>query len=279
MSPAAAGPMPSAAGGELRLRVISGLVLAALALGAAWLGGWPAAVGLAIVAGLVFREWAGITVPTADPLLVAALAIASAVPVLIAGAGWPAPAIVLALAVGFAAALLGRHAWLGGGPVYAAALGVSLVLLRAAPDMGLAAALFVLAVVWISDTAAYFTGRALGGPKLWPRVSPKKTWSGAIGGAVGGVAAGIAVTAVAGVSLTWALAAVALALAIVSQAGDLLESAIKRRFAVKDASGLIPGHGGLMDRVDGLTTAAVAAALIGWAHGGADHLATGLLSW
>jgi len=172
-----------------------------------------------------------------------------------------------------------RRAWCAGGLLYAAALLVAPVVLRNDPALGFAAILFVFAVVWFSDIVAYFAGRAIGGPKLMPSVSPKKTWSGAIGGTAGGVIGGVLVARYSGIANLGAAAAVAFVLSLISQAGDLLESAIKRRFNTKDASQLIPGHGGLMDRVDGFVTAALAAALIGIAHGGVHAPARGLMVW
>ena len=139
--------------------------------------------------------------------------------------------------------------------------------------------LFVFAIVWVTDIAAYFTGRAMGGPKLWPAVSPKKTWSGAIGGTLGGIAAGLLVAKIAGLVVAPMMVLVALGLSIVAQAGDLLESAIKRHFGAKDASQLIPGHGGLMDRLDGFLTAAAAAVMVGLLRGGLEGPARGLLVW
>ena len=111
--------------------------------------------------------------------------------------------------------------------------------------------LFLFAIVWATDIAAYFAGRTIGGPKLMPAVSPKKTWSGAIGGALGAVVAGLIVVESAGLGVTPALVILAFMLSAVAQAGDLIESAIKRHFGAKDSSALIPGHGGLMDRLDG----------------------------
>jgi phosphatidate cytidylyltransferase len=138
----------------------------------------------------------------------------------------------------------------------------------------------LFAVVWVTDIAAYFAGRMIGGPKLWPRVSPKKTWSGAVVGTIAAVAAGLAVVAVVAGAQPWpALAAVCLVLSIASQAGDLAESALKRRFGAKDAGKLILGHGGLMDRLDGFIAAAVVAALIGVARGDVSAPAAGLLIW
>jgi phosphatidate cytidylyltransferase len=134
-------------------------------------------------------------------------------------------------------------------------------------------------VIWLTDTTAYFVGRAVGGPKLMPWVSPNKTWSGAIGGTAAGVVGGVVVAAQFGVGGLSAAAAVAFVLSVISQAGDLAESAIKRQFNAKDASQLIPGHGGLMDRLDGFVAAAAAGTLIGIAHGGLDAPARGLMVW
>jgi phosphatidate cytidylyltransferase len=137
----------------------------------------------------------------------------------------------------------------------------------------------VLAVVWATDVAAYAAGKIIGGPKLWPAVSPKKTWAGSIGGLAAALIAGLVVASVAGERPGFAVALVALVLSLACQAGDLFESAVKRRFGVKDASRLIPGHGGLLDRVDGLTFAAPVAALIGILHAGAERIGEGLISW
>jgi phosphatidate cytidylyltransferase len=165
------------------------------------------------------------------------------------------------------------------GLVYAGILLLGPVVLRRDPAVGLAAILFLFAVVWITDIAAYFTGRALGGPKLWPAVSPKKTWSGAIGGVIGAVVAGLAVVKFMGLGIAPMLVIVAAGLSVVSQGGDLLESSIKRHFGAKDASQLIPGHGGLMDRLDGFLTAVLAAVMVGLLRGGLDGPARGLIVW
>src|SRR5207244_9116237 len=129
------------------------------------------------------------------------------------------------------------------------------------------ALIFLFAVVWSTDIAAYFAGRALGGPKLAPSVSPKKTWSGAIAGLAAAIAIAIGVANFGGLAGTLALSAIAVMLSVVAQAGDLFESALKRRFGAKDSGHLIPGHGGLMDRLDGFVAAATLAALIGFARG------------
>ncbi|TIP17063.1 MAG: phosphatidate cytidylyltransferase, partial [Mesorhizobium sp.] len=147
---------------------------------------------------------------------------------------------------------------------YASLSGLSLAYLRGDSHSGLIAILFLFSVVWATDIAAYFVGRAVGGPKLAPSISPGKTQSGALGGAVGGIAAGLVLAIAAGAGNLTMLGLVALALSIVSQIGDLFESWVKRRHGCKDSSNLIPGHGGVMDRVDGLVAAAFALYVIGW---------------
>jgi phosphatidate cytidylyltransferase len=172
-----------------------------------------------------------------------------------------------------------RPLWFGAGMIYAGIFFVSMLLLRSDPGLGLVALIWLFAMIWTTDIAAYFTGRALGGPKLWPEISPNKTWSGAIGGTIGGLVAGAATLVVAGLSLRPIHALVMLAVVIAAQLGDLMESAIKRRFGVKDSSQLIPGHGGLMDRCDSLVAAAALALLFGLARAGTNAPAEGLLLW
>ena len=167
--------------------------------------------------------------------------------------------VVGAAAVGWLAGPAARI-WAGAGALYAGALVVSLGLLRASPTYGLAAILWLFAVVWGADIAAYFAGRLIGGPKLWPSVSPGKTWSGAIVGALAGAALGLLLRG--WTSRIDRLFWLGLATAVVSELGDLFESALKRRFGVKDSSRLIPGHGGLMDRLDAFIAASAFAALV-----------------
>ncbi len=156
-------------------------------------------------------------------------------------------------------------------------LGLGLLILRLTPG-GLPAVLVVLAIVWATDTGAFFAGRAIGGAKLAPLVSPNKTWAGAIGGLIVGVAAGLIVAVLADVPLTAPLVVIAALLSVASQGGDLFESWVKRMFGAKDSGTIIPGHGGLMDRVDGLAIAGGVAAIIGWLHAGAN-VSVGLLQW
>jgi phosphatidate cytidylyltransferase len=163
--------------------------------------------------------------------------------------------------------------------LYAGSLSAGVILLRADPAWGLSAIVLLFAVVWSTDIGAYFGGRLIGGPKLWPRVSPKKTWSGALVGTAAAVLGGLAVASLTGVGRLLPIALICVLLSAGSQLGDLLESAIKRHFGAKDSGHLIPGHGGLMDRLDGFIIAVVIAAAIGCARGGLEAPARGLMIW
>ena len=169
--------------------------------------------------------------------------------------------------------------WAAAGFVYAAAAEIASVLVRLDPVKGFAALMFVLLIVWVTDIGGYFAGRGIGGPKLWPRVSPKKTWAGAIGGFAAEPGRGRRLCR----ASVWARPARyccwPAVLSVVSQLGDLFESAVKRRFGVKDSSQIIPGHGGLLDRLDGFVAAVVLAALFGLLRGGADGVGRGLMVW
>jgi phosphatidate cytidylyltransferase len=265
--------------GDLGLRVAAAAVLGAIALFAAYRGGALAAL-LALAASLaVAVEWLLVTGHRAFSTAAIIAVLLAVISVGVAAFGWLGWAVMLAVLGGAMLGAMERDSWLGAAVPYAAAIGIGLLALRNDPVLGWPALMFLFATVWATDTAAYFAGRIIGGPKLWPAVSPKKTWSGAFGGLAGGIVAAMLVMMAAGISVTPMLVVVAALLSVVSQAGDLLESAVKRQFGVKDASQIIPGHGGVMDRVDGLLTAAAAAALIGWLHGGADAIGQGLLQW
>jgi phosphatidate cytidylyltransferase len=173
----------------------------------------------------------------------------------------------------------GNAAWALAGVLYSGLLFVAPFVLRGDPNYGIAAIFSLFAIVWTTDIAGYFVGRAIGGPKLAPSISPKKTWSGAIAGLIGSmIVMAIGTTFISGTNV-FAVVIVTAVLSAVSQAGDLGESALKRRFNVKDSSQIIPGHGGVMDRLDGFWAAAVCGALIGLARGGFAEPARGLLIW
>jgi len=236
-------PGPRVGGRDLWLRVASAVVMAPLAVAAAYLGGaWFIGFWLLAAAGILW-EWLGLVA---------------------AARSLTAPA---------------RGGWIALGALYAGAMLAAPLVIRADAPLGFIAMIFLFAVVWATDVAAYFAGRLVGGRKLWPAISPSKTWSGAVGGAIAGTVAGVAVAAVAGLEPLAPVIALSFVLSAVAQVGDLVESALKRRFGVKDAGHAIPGHGGLMDRLDGFLAAAVAAAAIGFARAGIDGAAGGFLLW
>ncbi len=264
-------------GGDLTIRILSAVVLAVIAIGGALVGGLVTALVVAIGAAIVHLEWAAMTGDgrvRSAPFVAVVVAAVLATAIHSVGLG-----LAVAAAATIAAGFFARNVWMPAGVAYASAFGLGLMALRLAPDLGFTAIAFLFAVVWGTDSGAYFAGRAIGGPKLWPRVSPKKTWAGAVGGLATAVIAGLLVAQIAGIAISFGLIAVAIVLSIVGEIGDLLESAIKRRFGVKDSGNIIPGHGGLMDRVDALTVCAGLAALIGLVHGGPGDLARGLLQW
>jgi phosphatidate cytidylyltransferase len=259
-------PVPPTAGGrrwgDLPKRVISAVLLAPLALACLWLGGWWWTALLAIAAAGLAMEW----VALCGSRLASPAGLTILVAVLAAGAAAAGAQELLALGViaaGFVLAwrLAGRAGLAAGVPYLGLAM-VALAGLRGSGETGRDNVLFLLLVVWASDIGAYTAGRLFGGARLAPRISPSKTWSGAIGGLFVAIAAG-AVVAVAlrGSGLAHVLA-VAAGIGIAAQLGDLLESALKRHYGVKDSGWLIPGHGGLLDRLDGVLTAAPVAALL-----------------
>ncbi len=269
-------------GCELCLRVGSALVLVPLAVGSAYLGGPPFLAVWALAAAIILWEWTVIVgEPGRTPVLAAGAAAFASAAVLF-GLSWPRAALaVLALGAVAVAGLAGsgRRAWILAGGVYAGVMLAAPAVLRSDAELGLLAVMLLFGVVWTTDVMAYFVGRALAGPKLWPAVSPKKTWSGAVGGAAAATVVGSGISALAGLDHLAALALVCALLSLAAQTGDLLESALKRRFGAKNASELIPGHGGLMDRLDGFVAAALVATLLALARGGFDAPARGLLIW
>ena len=242
---------------ELRLRIISGIVLAAIVLAATWYGGLAFELLSALIALLIYYEWSTISgLHERDPqgnalgwLGIVAIAVMTVMEVPAYSVG----ALLLFMALtAVLVAIRGKSWWLPAGILYAGLTAIALAEIRDDNLVGFVVMLFVFATVWATDIFAYFIGRALGGPKLAPRISPGKTWSGAIGGVIAAVIAGTRgrLELFPGTGLR--VVCVALLLSVCSQAGDLFESFVKRRFGVKDSSSLIPGHGGVADRVDGL---------------------------
>ncbi|MFG1344702.1 phosphatidate cytidylyltransferase [Xanthobacter autotrophicus DSM 431] len=272
--------MPVNFGADLKHRTLSALVLVPVVIAAAVWGGLPFAILWVLAGFAILFEWANLARLEQRPAYFAlgGLAIAGGGALTVLGMPSFAFSLVLLLAAGSSLAVPRQSLWAISGVLIAASAALPVVGLRGDVPLGLIAVLFLCAVVWATDIFAYFTGRALGGPKLWPRVSPNKTWSGAIGGTLAGIIAGVGVGAFAALPSLVPLAGLALLLSIVSQAGDLAESAVKRRAGVKDASRLIPGHGGLLDRLDGFAAASLVAAGVVFLRGAAEP-AAGLLLW
>jgi phosphatidate cytidylyltransferase len=267
---------PSRRRQETLIRVASGLAFAVPAAVAFYVG-WPLfPVFVGAIAAVMAWEWMrvcgdarfGVVGAVLLGGLVAAVALAASAP-----ERYP---VAFAAVAGLAAAVWAvaranhrRHAyWLAFGALYIGVPSLALLWLYQRPDLGRAAALWIILVVVATDIGAYFVGRAVKGPKLAPRVSPGKTWSGLLGGIAAAAITGAVAAAVEGQVGVAAVALASAGLAVVAQAGDLFESAVKRTFGVKDTSRLIPGHGGMMDRVDGMVAAIAAAALVVLAHGG-----------
>ena len=253
-------------GRDLGPRVASGLVIAAVALGVILAGPWPFAMMMALVGGVVAWEWSGIVRGPAVDGAMCLHVLSAFVAALMTGFGFVATAIGFVAASAIVQAVLCqyRHPQISAaGVAFAGLPGIALLWLRHDATHGIMAVLFVITAVAFTDIGAYFSGRLIGGPKLWPRISPNKTWAGLGGGVTAAAVVGAASALFVAGANAWHLSVLGAALALVAQAGDLAESALKRHFGAKDASQLIPGHGGFMDRVDGLATASVLAAL--WA--------------
>jgi phosphatidate cytidylyltransferase len=253
-------------------------VLGPAALACIWLGAEPWTLLIAVAVAVLTWEWVhlcGLRTRVLPGMAVPVAVLASGV---LAVAEHPRAAL-LALLVGWALTWWTARrmrgpdrpqqpaGWLAAGVLYIGIAGIALIELRHDNYAGRANVLFLFLVVWASDIGAYMAGRAFGGPKLAPSISPNKTWSGAAGGLAAAVVVGVAAAAALAPGGASRAAAVAAMLGVMAQAGDLLESWIKRRFDVKDTSSLIPGHGGLLDRLDGVIAAAPAAALLAFALG------------
>lgn len=266
-------PPPASRWPDLRKRALSAALLVPAAILCIWLGAeaWAALMAAAVallgwewvrLCGFSTRRLPGLAVPVAV-LVAGVLAVDGA---MLAALGVLAAAFAALWGVSaprFRRALPGF--WLGFGVLYIGLAGISLIHLRGDAAAGLGNVLFLFLVVWSSDIGAYLAGRRFGGPKLAPAISPNKTWSGAAGGLVSAMAVGWLAAYVMESALLPPLRVllVAAILGVLAQVGDLFESWLKRRFHVKDTSSLIPGHGGLLDRLDGVLSAAPAAALLG----------------
>jgi phosphatidate cytidylyltransferase len=273
---------------NLLMRFVAALVLAPAAIAIAYAGGWLW-IALATLAAIgLYVEWLMIVGAAREMRVLVPGAAALAV-VAICLAAERVDASLLAAVLGLAAVTLLSPkpcGWPAAGFLYAVAAEIASVLVRLDRAEGFLALVFVLLIVWVTDIGGYFAGRGIGGPKLWPRVSPKKTWAGAVGGFAASMIVSVAffvfdphkADSLLMLNLE-RLLLLAAALSIASQLGDLFESAVKRRFNVKDSSQLIPGHGGLLDRLDGFVAAIVLAAIFGFLRGGVDGVGRGLMVW
>ncbi|MET0271475.1 MAG: CDP-archaeol synthase [Phenylobacterium sp.] len=267
---------------NLGLRVASAVVLVPAALAAAWFGGWLFLVVIAVAVALLAIEWGGMSAPGAPIRISAAVTVAVLAGVFLGheghyGLAWIAVAVGALAAALVARGVAERPADAAFGVLYIAPACVCLVWLRDADQVmsvqGHWWTMMLFAVTWAADIGAFAVGSTLKGPKLWPRFSPNKTWSGFVGGLLAAMATGAMMSALSVFQLNVVAAAfIGLVVGLATMAGDLWESALKRRFGVKDSGDLIPGHGGLLDRVDGLMFAVVvmAAARLanhwGWGH-------------
>lgn len=254
----------------LAKRVLSGAVMVALAIVDLWVGGWLFALSVVVVVALMADEWGRLAndlPPPAQKMLTAVVAVAAGGAAAVAAVSGSAVAIVvLFLGTMAGAGILAVAQRIGAsraaaGICYLGLPAVALVWLRGAPDDRLLPLLWLLLVVWATDIFAYFVGRGVGGAKLAPAISPGKTWAGLVGGMLGAGLVAAALGAASGGAVAIGLAA-AMLLAVVAQLGDLFESFMKRRAGVKDSGSLIPGHGGVLDRLDGLLFAAPIYALL-----------------
>jgi phosphatidate cytidylyltransferase len=275
---------------NLVLRIASAAVLVPVALGFIYWGGWPFLLLAAAAAAGILMEWTQLVTAAGDTRVLLPGLTALLLALILTDFGEPSAAagsiVIGAVLAGGAMAAWPRRfparnpiGWSAGGILYAGIAFLGPAVLRLDAQMGLTAVLFLAATVWSTDIFAYCVGRAVGGPLLWPRVSPNKTWAGVAGGLIGGVAAGTLVAYASGIGRLGVVGVIALLLSVLTQAGDLFESAVKRRFGAKDTSTLIPGHGGLMDRLDGFLVAAFVALVIGILHQGTGAAAQGLLVW
>jgi len=254
---------------ELGKRIISGIAIGVIALAMTAWSVTTFAVLMFVIGAAMTWEWGRMvrgTMPDAGMIVQILAVFLAAVLSATDRAGLGIAATVIgAIAVAALAFGAGRAQLSGVGVLYAALPVVALGWLRGDEPLGFHATLFVLVSVIVTDVGAYASGRTIGGPRLWPRVSPNKTWSGLIGGVAAAAVAGALFSWILGTGSPRWLASLGFFLGLIAQGGDLAESALKRHFGIKDSSDLIPGHGGVMDRMDGIVTASIAAAVIAFA--------------
>ncbi len=268
-TPVAAGWLGSA----LTKRILSALVMLPLALAALWFGKWIFAGLVALAALLMLREWQRLpdgpesqAAPDTKALALGGAALVLAIALMRLDLRLASLIVLLFGALAYLWLQPARPRWAFGGMIYVGLPSLSLIWLRDQPEHGRLIVFWLLLVVWATDTGAYAFGRLIGGPKLIPAISPNKTWAGLLGGMLCAALAGYGVAQLEPRLPALSLGLFAALVAVVSQAGDFFESGAKRRFGVKDSGALIPGHGGALDRLDGVLFAApfVAFGLLLW---------------
>ena len=248
---------------NLHLRILSALIMMPVALGAVYLGGVYYILFVTLIMLLGLREWLRLVDPNAKSFVIGtaffALVVILALGALLSVAFGAMIGTILVLILFMVAARdhEERAGWIALGIPYMAGSGLALIYLRTTEGTGMALVFYLLAVVWGTDIGAYIAGRLIGGPKLIPLISPNKTWAGLLGGMALAAIFGYVVSLGFHVQQPGTAVGLALLLAVVSQLGDLFESYFKRRSGVKESGGLIPGHGGVLDRIDGLVFAAI----------------------
>jgi phosphatidate cytidylyltransferase len=250
---------------DLKPRLIAGAVMAAVALALAYAGPKPFALLVIAVALVMCWEWGRVVrgeefglafVVHAGTIIVAGVLAAVGLPALGGVAVAIGGIILLVMPLG------PRQAMSAAGVAYVGFPTVAMLWLRADASLGFVAILFIFAIVWGSDIGAFVAGRTIGGPKLWPRVSPNKTWAGFLGALAAGLVSGLIFAQVVSGASSLVLGTNGMLLAFVAQMGDLAESALKRQFGIKDSSAIIPGHGGVMDRADSTVAVSVAVSIL-----------------
>lgn len=268
--------------GTLQTRILSAAVMLPVAAAIVWIGGWAFILLVSVLSALMYWEWyrmpdaggesattrsASLYVGVAGCLLAPLPVLPIDVWITVVGGGF-----LMLTAVVLLQESAGHREFRLAGYIYIWLSGAAMAGLRAMPDDGLVTVIWLFGVVVATDTCAYFTGRTLGGPKLAPKISPKKTWSGLIGGVVGAAVVGVVVASIVEADMV-TISLVSGGLAIIAQTGDLVVSKAKRKFDVKDSSNLIPGHGGVLDRLDGFLAVSLVMAVLSFAGGGSP------LSW
>jgi phosphatidate cytidylyltransferase len=269
---------------ELLKRILTSIILVPITLAFVVAGGTAFTILIVLASSLIIIEWTKLTSPRVSiiglPMMVSVVASA-----LIAYEFWQVQTAFVVILFGATCLLVfnkflcinAKFAVVG--ILYVTVSGVALIILRNSSELGMAAILWLFCLVWVGDTAAFFFGKLIGGALLSPRISPNKTWAGAIASMLAASSVGLITAAYIGGTSLLALTLISSVIGMAAIFGDLAESWIKRVSGVKNASNLIPGHGGMMDRVDGLIFAVILAVIIGGSRTGMNEVAEGILVW